>query len=811
MQDGPLFFFGRSAMRKWFSLGLLALLAAGCSSSDSGRTTVSTARAQASAAPGIAAAPPPLSLRGRASRLPPPRAAGQGFARLPDRGDLVGYPKQAQVLHDGAYTWHRADLSEAHAIAAIVGGTLSLTAPSGEKLQFRYSRHVEHASGDWTWVGRLEHGAAADQAIVTFGDRAAFGRIAQPGKAPLRLTLRDGQAWLVETDPTKIAQIDNSATRPTKPDYLLPPKAAAGVSAPADAGVSAPSAAAAVSGTTVDLVLGYTNGFAAALGGVSQVLTRLNYLVEVANTGYGNSEVGARVRLVQAVQVAYPDNTDNGDTLEALTGTRTVPVDPAFNALRAARDQYGADLVSLVRKFNEPENSGCGIAWLIGGGQRGITTANAGSGYSVVSDGRDAGSGGTTYFCSDDTLAHEMGHNMGAQHDRGTASSSGTLQYGAFAYSFGHKQSSPVSFHTIMAYGDSGQPGYLTFSNPRTTFCGGQPCGVTDWADNARALAQTMPIIATFRAARRVAVRNDFDGDGKSDIYWRNVVSGFNDLWQMDGVGRKAVTTVYREPDTTWNVIGAGDFNGDGFVDVLWRNAVGGQVYIHLMNGASIVGGGYSTTVADLNWQVVALGDFDGDGRTDILWRNRVNGYNDIWLMDGIGRKAVVTVYREVDLNWTVVGAGDFNGDGMADVFWRNRATGDNYVQLMYGTTVLAGSGRTTSVPDLPFQVVAIGDFDGDGRSDLYWRNKVTGECYIWTMNATVATGITRVHVEPDQAWQVASSGDYNGDGRADIFWRNSSTGQNYIHLMSGTSILPGSSAVYTVTDQTWQITGSGT
>ncbi|MBX9400116.1 ricin-type beta-trefoil lectin domain protein [Lysobacter sp. BMK333-48F3] len=433
--------------------------------------------------------------------MPAPRVSGQGFAKLPDRGDLVAYPRQVPAVRDGAYTWHRADLSEAHAIAAIVGGRLSLTAPTGEKLQFRYQRHVEHASGDWTWVGQLEHGAAADQAIITFGDRAAFGRIAQPGKAPLRLTLRDGQAWLVETDPTKIAQIDNSATRPSKPDYLLPPKAAAGASsAPVAAGAPTASAAAAVGSTTIDVVLGYTNGFAAGLGGSSQAVTRLNYLVEVANNGYRNSQLDARVRLVHTVQVNYADNTDNGDTLEALTGTRTVPVDPAFNALRAARDQYGADLVSLVRKFNEPENSGCGIAWLIGGGQRAISAADAGNGYSVVSDGRDAGSGGTTYFCSDDTLAHEMGHNMGAQHDRATASSSGTLQYGAFAYAFGHKQSSPVSFHTIMAYGDSGQPGYLAFSNPRITFCGGQPCGVADWADNARALAQTMPIIATFRA-----------------------------------------------------------------------------------------------------------------------------------------------------------------------------------------------------------------------------------------------------------------------------------------------------------------------
>ena len=50
-----------------------------------------------------------------------------------------------------------------------------------------------------------------------------------------------------------------------------------------------------------------------------------------------------------------------------------------------------------------------------------------------------------------------------------------------------------------MSYRDSGQTGYRTFSNPRSEFCGA-PCGVENGADNARSLAQAMPIVATFRA-----------------------------------------------------------------------------------------------------------------------------------------------------------------------------------------------------------------------------------------------------------------------------------------------------------------------
>ena len=83
--------------------------------------------------------------------------------------------------------------------------------------------------------------------------------------------------------------------------------------------------------------------------------------------------------------------------LEKLSGYQApahgITPDPAFNALRAARETYGADLVSLVRKFQAPENDSCGVAWLLGGGKQGID-ADVGwddLGYSVVSDGHRRG------------------------------------------------------------------------------------------------------------------------------------------------------------------------------------------------------------------------------------------------------------------------------------------------------------------------------------------------------------------------------------------------------------------------------------
>ncbi|HEY6148278.1 MAG TPA: VCBS repeat-containing protein, partial [Thermoanaerobaculia bacterium] len=76
---------------------------------------------------------------------------------------------------------------------------------------------------------------------------------------------------------------------------------------------------------------------------------------------------------------------------------------------------------------------------------------------------------------------------------------------------------------------------------------------------------------------------------------------------------------------------------------------------------------------------------------------------------------------------------------------------------------------------------VGAADFDGDGKTDLVWRNRTTGGVGIWIMN-----GLTRVSgldLPPmrDQAWQIAGVGDFEGTGRPVLFWRNSTTGANVL------------------------------
>ena len=63
------------------------------------------------------------------------------------------------------------------------------------------------------------------------------------------------------------------------------------------------------------------------------------------------------------------------------------------------------------------------------------------------------------------------------------------------------------------------------------------------------------------------------------------------------------------------------DFNGDGFSDILFRDSNSGTVADWLMNGANIRSA-IAVGVLASNWFVVGTGDFNGDGTSDILLRD---------------------------------------------------------------------------------------------------------------------------------------------------------------------------------------------
>lgn len=749
------------------------VLLAGCS--DEPRPAREVTASAPSPSPGVTFSEAGLVVQG---------PAFESVAPLPDRGELVTYETRTKPQRRGAYTMHPVTLSESHAFAAArPGGGLVLAAPDGALIALSYERHVEHPDGDWTWIGRDADGK---DAVLTFGQNAVYGSVPQDGSPGLRVTTHGGRTWMVEANAAQEALAARRVRGLRDTDAMLPPFLAGGIAQAEDdtAGTSfaalalqpVAGATAASAGTYVDVVVGFSSGLATQLGGDAQARTRINYLVETANQSLANSKVAPRLRLVHSMRVAYADDSSNETALEQLTGhsgstQAPVSIPSALRPLRTARDTHGGDLVVLLRAFRTPQNEGCGIAWLIGGDISPYTVRSESFGYSVVSDGQDLDEDdGSTYYCLDTSLAHEVGHNLGQAH-----SSHDADVPGAHVYSYGFREASSSGFFTVMAYAqpDSSQSGILHFANPAVSYSG-RVTGRTNAADNARSMRLTMPVAAQFREAEvslpGSTVRMDANGDGMSDLLWWR--DGTFVHWWMNGaspfLGRS-----FSVP-SGWRSIGAGDFNGDGRNDIVWQ-APDGDVYLWTNSG----GNAYAAPQLVGNrvgWTLVGTRDVDGNGTSDLQWYR--SGTFVHWRLNtGTGTGSVGRSFP-VPTGWKVIGTGDLNGDGRADVILRGAG---GVIYYWRNTTGNAYASAERIGTRLGWELRGIGDLDGDRRDDLVWWR--SGTLVHWQMNgATAWRG--RSFAMPANQWPTGV-GDFNGDGRGDIVVRTSNSD---IYLMFNTN-----------------------
>jgi hypothetical protein len=209
---------------------------------------------------------------------------------------------------------------------------------------------------------------------------------------------------------------------------------------------------------------------------------------------------------------------------------------------------------------------------------------------------------------------------------------------------------------------------------------------------------------------------------------------------------------------SSWYIGGTGDFNGDGKVDIVWRKEDSGKNVVWYMDGVSVTGAANLCTVASDGWYIVGTGDFNGDGKVDILWRNynegsRWYGKNAVWYMDGVTVTGAAYLCGAAG-SWRPGGTGDFNGDGKVDILWRNYANGKNVVWYMDGVSV-TGSANLCTVANTNWNIDGIGDFNGDGKVDILWRNYTNGRNAVWYMNDVSITGSANLCAVGDTNWNI--------------------------------------------------------
>lgn len=303
----------------------------------------------------------------------------------------------------------------------------------------------------------------------------------------------------------------------------------------------------------------------------------------------------------------------------------------------------------------------------------------------------------------------------------------------------------------------------------------------------------TFPVTSTSSLSQSLThVVPDFNADAHTDLLWYDTVTGDYHLSFLEGTTFISTTRLSHAISRTWQVAGVQDFDNDAHTDILWRNSQNGRNVLWLMQGATRKPCGVRLLheTRDMAWKLVGIADFDRNGTPDVLWRNTTanNGRNVLWLFHGPGRQPIsplgVAMLPQLDnIAWQMAGIGDFNGDGHQDLLWHNREPWD-------GRTVLWLFDHTNrklppqGIQMLPpvtandWHVVAVADFDGDSRDDIFWRNTTTGGNALWLVDTPHGTTTLALPPVADTDWTVLGGFDSNQDGTADLLWYHRTSGR---------------------------------
>lgn len=194
----------------------------------------------------------------------------------------------------------------------------------------------------------------------------------------------------------------------------------------------------------------------------------VDQIVAKANQIFINSKLRLRVKSVALLP--SPVNEINDAEAELHQAVNNF-------ALQELRDEHQADLVSLLVSHTS-DNKHCGMAFQL----EAFNEYSEFYGYQIVS---------LNPICEDWVFAHELGHNLGANHDLVNAPNPGL-----FNYSYGYRfLNQGVELRTVMAFVPGGLIPY--FSSPLLTYQG-LNIG-TENTDNVKTLKQSQNFVASYR------------------------------------------------------------------------------------------------------------------------------------------------------------------------------------------------------------------------------------------------------------------------------------------------------------------------
>lgn len=309
----------------------------------------------------------------------------------------------------------------------------------------------------------------------------------------------------------------------------------------------------------------------------------------------------------------------------------------------------------------------------------------------------------------------------------------------------------------------------------------------------------------------RALTTGDFNGDSKSDL--AVISNGGLSLYLGNGDGTFQPATTFAT-DSNVRAMASGDFNGDGKADL----ALGalGAMNILLGNGDGTFQAAVSyEAVPNAAVLTIVVRDFNGDGNADLAAGTSTPSCVSVLLGNGDG-----TFHTPVNYPFgsqvNGLSVSDLNGDGKLDVV----ATDANFSAW----AILLGNGDGTFQAAVRLIVpparaipspnsISVGDVNGDGKPDLIAISSSSSFAGVQFGNGDGTFQLPVTVIIPSKA-NVAIVGDFDGDGRTDLAVPGNANVNAQLSVLLGgaipdfaIAIKPGTSltqgqvgAVYTVT-----------
>jgi|GEM_PF-6720656 len=263
-------------------------------------------------------------------------------------------------------------------------------------------------------------------------------------------------------------------------------------------------------------------------------------------------------------------------------------------------------------------------------------------------------------------------------------------------------------------------------------------------------------------------------------------------FWNIAPAGSIARASVCYLNLSGYKVEAIGDFDGDFNKDVLWTNDTTGDVIVWLMYGSNRKSTGLVANISSA-YNIEGVADFNGDGKDDLLLRDGSNNIV-VMQMNGLSSPTTVAVSQKPTSTQSITALSSYYDTTalkkkIAIFFYDSSATAGTAaarpVWYMNGTTATVGNlptgfvaGSTTTngvTTNFIYNILGIGDFNGDANADFVLQDPSTGNVRI--RYSTYASGMFAVYGTDGtentipSTWTFTDVQKVNGDVFSDWLW----------------------------------------